>query len=221
MAGQFPIPEIHNLVGTCKIQTTVAPLNLSLIAQCLPNAAFDKQKFAAITVRLSHPTCTVLLFTSGKMVLTGSKTFMDCRLAAKHVCALLRRAFPSLMFTISKVHIQNIVGNVDVHLNKDEYMDLDQINTENDVECTYQRNMFPGLIFRPINSRVVLLVFTSGKIVLTGAKYTKDLFDEWKILWPRLLRFIKTRANVLECSHYVTSIASSSSHSNLSSISLT
>jgi len=30
--------------------------------------------------------------------------------------------------------------------------------------------MFPGLIFRIIDPKVVLLIFVSGKLVLTGAK---------------------------------------------------
>lgn len=187
----LPVPEVHNLVGTCKVNTSACPLNLRLVAKILPNAVFDKQKFAAITVRLSTPSCTVLLFTSGKMVLTGSKTYMDCLLAARHVCALLRRGFPGMRFKIGKLMIQNIVGNVDIRLASNEVLDLEGIHHTHDVECTYQRNMFPGLIFRPLNSRVVLLIFTSGKIVLTGAKCTQDLAEEWKSLWPRLMQYIK------------------------------
>jgi transcription initiation factor TFIID TATA-box-binding protein len=36
--------------------------------------------------------------------------------------------------------------------------------------CTYEPEMFPGLIFRMKEPKVVLLIFSSGKIVLTGAK---------------------------------------------------
>ena len=36
--------------------------------------------------------------------------------------------------------------------------------------CDYHPETFPGLIFRMIEPKVVLLIFTSGKIVLTGAK---------------------------------------------------
>jgi hypothetical protein len=32
--------------------------------------------------------------------------------------------------------------------------------------------LFPGLIYRMIKPKVVLLIFVSGKIVLTGAKVT-------------------------------------------------
>ena len=36
--------------------------------------------------------------------------------------------------------------------------------------------LFPGLIYRMIKPKVVLLIFVSGKIVLTGAKVRSLLF---------------------------------------------
>ncbi|KAH9993446.1 transcription factor IID, partial [Russula vinacea] len=35
---------------------------------------------------------------------------------------------------------------------------------------TYEPELFPGLIYRMIKPKVVLLIFVSGKIVLAGAK---------------------------------------------------
>lgn len=37
--------------------------------------------------------------------------------------------------------------------------------------------LFPGLIYRMIKPKVVLLIFVSGKIVLTGAKVGADFLD--------------------------------------------
>lgn len=185
-------PVIHNLVGTCVLQASELPLNLRLISDVLPNSHFDKQKFAAITLRLATPACTVLLFTSGKMVLTGSKTYLDCRLAAKHVCLMLKQAFPGMQFSLAPINIQNIVGNVDLNLSEHQFVDLQQINNEHDIVCTYQKNMFPGLILRPVKSRIVLLIFNSGKIVLTGAKCTKDLMEEWNVFENIVLKYVKS-----------------------------
>lgn len=38
------------------------------------------------------------------------------------------------------------------------------------------RQLFPGLIYRMIKPKVVLLIFVSGKIVLTGAKVIYSFF---------------------------------------------
>ena len=43
--------------------------------------------------------------------------------------------------------------------------------------CTYEPEIFPGLIFRMQDPKVVLLIFVSGKVVITGAKKREDLTD--------------------------------------------
>jgi hypothetical protein len=43
--------------------------------------------------------------------------------------------------------------------------------------CTYEPEIFPGLIFRMVDPKVVLLIFVSGKVVITGAKKREDLTD--------------------------------------------
>ena len=57
----------------------------------------------------------------------------------------------------------------------------------------YQRTMFPGLIFRPDNSPVVLLCFYSGKVVITGGKTMRDVRDGWANLWPTVKVFIRDK----------------------------
>jgi TATA-box binding protein (TBP) (component of TFIID and TFIIIB) len=41
--------------------------------------------------------------------------------------------------------------------------------------------MFPGLIYCPTDMSVVLLVFFSGKVFITGAKTMQDVYDSWKL----------------------------------------
>ena len=41
----------------------------------------------------------------------------------------------------------------------------------------YEPEQFPGLIYRMSNPKVVLLIFTSGKIVCTGAKSDKMVIE--------------------------------------------
>ena len=185
-----PTAAIHNLVGTAYIDCSIKPLNLQFISRLLPNAAtFDKQKFAAITIRLRDPPCTTLLFTSGKMVLTGCKNFLECVLASHEIVRILRTNIISARFKLLDVRIQNIVGNVSLNL-KGQEIDLDRIYKEHCIYCTYQRNMFPGLIYRPHCSPVVLLIFISGKIGITGGKSSSDVREGWKQLWPFVRKYI-------------------------------
>jgi transcription initiation factor TFIID TATA-box-binding protein len=43
----------------------------------------------------------------------------------------------------------------------------------------YEPELFPGLIYRMVQPKVVLLIFVSGKIVLTGAKVNDPLFERF------------------------------------------
>jgi hypothetical protein len=116
--------QVHNLVGTCRIGSCLGSIDLLAVSNLLPNALFKKQKFAAITIRLGEPTCTVLLFTSGKMVLTGCKSLLDCILASKIVANLWRSGFPGTVFTLDVIKILNIVGNAHVPMQANEVLDL-------------------------------------------------------------------------------------------------
>jgi TATA-box binding protein (TBP) (component of TFIID and TFIIIB) len=48
-------------------------INLERIHEDLRCSHYDRKRFAAITIRIDHPTVTALLFTSGRLVITGSK----------------------------------------------------------------------------------------------------------------------------------------------------
>ena len=186
------IAQVHNLVGTCKLTAEGFVLNLQAISQLLPNTIFEKQKFAAITMRIGSPTCTVLLFTSGKMVLTGCKSYLDCIIASLHILYLMRENYPGQIFEIEPVFIQNIVGNADINLLNGEKLDLRQFYADHNIFCTYQPNMFPGLIYRPTHLNIVLLVFFSGKIVITGAKNMRDVFNGWEQVHDMICSYKRT-----------------------------
>jgi transcription initiation factor TFIID TATA-box-binding protein len=50
----------------------------------------------------------------------------------------------------------------------------------------YEPSQFPGLIIRMADPKVVCLVFTSGKVVCTGAK-NEDMVDEAVVKLHRTL----------------------------------
>jgi hypothetical protein len=57
--GADDMAQVHNLVGTSRISSKLDKLDLRAISNMLPNSKFEKQKFAAITIRLGQPVCTV------------------------------------------------------------------------------------------------------------------------------------------------------------------
>jgi transcription initiation factor TFIID TATA-box-binding protein len=180
---------VHNVVGTARIAVTPGPLDLRLANTLLPNSSFVKKKFAAITVRLHEPTCTILLFGSGKCVLTGCRDFVSCIRAVYDVLEVLRRGMHGVHFAVETIQMQNIVGHADLEL-KGQQVDLGRFYADHNIECTFQRTMFPGLVYRSSESNVVLLVFRSGRIVLTGGRDIYCLNAAWRRMKPLLARYV-------------------------------
>lgn len=48
-------------------------------------------------------------------------------------------------------------------------IDLEKIANCHIQYCSYEPEVFPGLIYRLLEPKLVILIFVSGKIVLTGA----------------------------------------------------
>ena len=56
-------------------------------------------------------------------------------------------------------------------------------------KCHYEPEIFPGLIFRIEDPKVVLLIFTNGKIVLAGAKSRQQIYKAYHDIFPVLYQF--------------------------------
>lgn len=55
----------------------------------------------------------------------------------------------------------------------------------------YEPELFPGLIYRMVKPKIVLLIFVSGKIVLTGAKVREEIYEAFERIYPVLTEFRK------------------------------
>jgi transcription initiation factor TFIID TATA-box-binding protein len=133
-------------------------------------------------MRIRDPKTTALIFASGKMVVTGAKSEDDSRLASRKYARIVQKLGFDAKF--SEFKIQNIVGSCDVkfpiRLEGLAYSHGQFSSYEPEVRRTAEyifhhslmpsSQLFPGLIYRMIKPKVVLLIFVSGKIVLTGAK---------------------------------------------------
>ncbi len=68
------------------------------------------------------------------------------------------------------VMVQNIVASVSLHVE----IPLEKVSTE--IKNTeYDPEQFPGLVFRIRDPKVSALLFSSGKVVCTGAKEFQDI----------------------------------------------
>jgi transcription initiation factor TFIID TATA-box-binding protein len=139
-------------------------------------------------MRIREPKTTALIFTSGKMVCTGAKSEELSKDAAKKYCKAIKKV--GFGVTLNEFKIQNIVGSCDVQF----AISLEGLCHTHEKYSSYEPEIFPGLIYRMANPKIVLLIFASGKIVLTGAKQKEDITKAFTDMYP-VLRKYKRRVN--------------------------
>jgi len=137
-------------------------------------------------MRIREPRTTALIFGSGKLVVTGARSEKESRLAAKKFSAIIKKLGYSVSPTEFKV--QNMVASCDVGFK----LALESLNnSEHSDFCTYEPELFPGLIYRMAQPKTTILVFASGKVVLTGAKGKKDVQKAFNNIFPVLSSYKK------------------------------
>jgi len=168
----------HNMVSTIHVETNTDKIDLEMISSCIANSCYDKKRFAAITIRIDEPKTTALLFSSGKLVITGASSKQIAIAAIRSTIYMLKNVFSYLDISFKNHIIQNIVCNV--RIPKLKTIDIQRLHAEFGTSCTYQPSIFPGLIFRPDNSPIVLLIFKSARIVVTGAREYDDIVSGFR-----------------------------------------
>ena len=175
-------PQLQNIVSTADLCCKLDLRNIALQAK---NAEYNPKRFAAVIMRIRHPKTTALIFASGKMVCTGAKSEQDSRTAARTYAKMISKLGYNVKFT--NFTIQNIVGSCGVNFN----ISLEGLYASNGKHCSYEPELFPGLIFKMVEPKIVLLIFVSGKIVLTGAKKKEQIYEGFKIIYNLLVKYKK------------------------------
>ncbi|XP_066154255.1 TATA-box-binding protein [Euwallacea fornicatus] len=176
------IPQLQNIVSTVNLN---CKLELKKIALHARNAEYNPKRFAAVIMRIREPRTTALIFSSGKMVCTGAKSEEDSRLAARKYARIIQKlGFPAKFLDFK---IQNMVGSCDVKFP----IRLEGLVLTHSSFSSYEPELFPGLIYRMVKPRIVLLIFVSGKVVLTGAKVRQEIYEAFDNIYPILKSFKK------------------------------
>ena len=67
-------PKIFNIVGTANLNCRFDPKTIALNAR---NTEYNPKRFDAAIMKIRHPKTTALIFSSGKIVVSGAKTESD------------------------------------------------------------------------------------------------------------------------------------------------
>jgi transcription initiation factor TFIID TATA-box-binding protein len=158
--------KIQNIVATTSLEK---PIPLTKLARTQPNTEYNPETFPGLVLRIKEPKSAVLVFSSGNLVCTGTKSIAQVKQVIEEVIKQLKKI--NIKITVKpKITVQNIVasGSIDLKLNLN-FLALEMQNTE------YEPEQFPGLVYKLMEPNATFLLFSNGKLVCTGTKNKQQL----------------------------------------------
>jgi len=177
------LPVIHNVVATANLGCL---LDLKTIAMAARNAEYNPRRFSAVIMRIREPKSTALVFKSGKLVVTGTKSEADARHPARKFGRVIKKVgYNQVVFR--DFHVENLVSTFNVPFP----IHLEQLyrSLPNQTHSQYEPEVFPGLICRA--KKGTLLIFVSGKCVMIGMKTKTEIEDAYTFILPWLEKYRK------------------------------
>jgi len=160
--------KIENIVASGAIADSI---DLEIISKNIDGCELNTKRFPGAVYRIENPKIASLIFSSGKVVLTGIRDTDSLDKGLLLIIDKMKNAGITC-FDEPRVAITNIVCSYDIgnkiNLNK-VVMTLNLENIE------YEPEQFPGLVYRISDPKIVALLFSSGKIILTGGKNMEDI----------------------------------------------
>ena len=170
--------EVVNAVGSGDLGIEI---DLNQLRADIRDVEFDPNKYPGAYVRLGEVEPLITVYRTGKYIVTGSKSEEEA-----YEC---RKLFLDLLYNNGVLDspddewfsMQNYVCTGEL----DQVQNLNALAIGLGLESTeYEPEQFPGLVFRPDDHPVVILIFASGKVVVTGAKdinATEEAFQSLKM----------------------------------------
>ena len=172
--------KVVNVVGSGDLGTEI---DLNRLADDVKDIEFDPEKYPGAYLRLKGVEPLITIYRTGKYIVTGSESSEESYSCRKEFLKLLTEVGVLDTPNDEWFSMQNYVCTGEL----DQVQNLNSLAIGLGLEFTeYEPEQFPGLVFRPQNHSVVILIFGSGKVVLTGAKDTNEAEEAFQSLKEEL-----------------------------------
>ena len=170
MSKVEPIVKIENIVASAKVKHGI---ELNSVVKAFPEAEYSPERFPGLVFRLKKPRTSTLIFGSGKMIFTGARSEKEAERALRKLARVLKRG-GILIVGKPVIKIVNVVATVNLGGSVD-LLELYESERSMGGRIVYEPEQFPGLIYRMEDPRAVFLIFSSGKLVCTGARKEEEV----------------------------------------------
>lgn len=160
--------KIQNVVASVTLHCAI---DLGSIVVSFSHVEYRPEVFPGLCFRLKKPKTATLIFKTGRMVCTGAKSASQA-IEAVHKVIRELKGKGIVIRGKPEIQIQNIVASAildgKIDLEKAVYL-LGK--------TMYEPEQFPGAIYRMDEPKVVILIFSNGKLVITGAKSEEEVYQ--------------------------------------------
>ena len=160
--------KIENIVASGVIAESI---DLEEFTKNTENCELNKKRFPGAVYRISDPKVACLVFSSGKIVLTGIR---DDKALANGLAILVKSLKKAGIEPLAEPRVA--ITNMVCSYNLGKYININKLSVTLNLEnIEYEPEQFPGLVYRIRDPKIVVLIFSSGKIILTGGKNLVDI----------------------------------------------
>jgi len=161
--------KIENIVGSGAMADAI---DLEAISNTIEHCELNISKFPGAVYRMPNPKSAALIFSSGKIVLTGIHNPHDLVIGIHNIRNTLKAAGVDT-YEVPQVEVTNIVCSYSLGTRLNLVKIMMTFIDYGIVE--YEPEVFPGLVFRIPDPKIVFLLFTSGKVIITGGRTMEDI----------------------------------------------
>ena len=155
--------KVVNVVASGSIAERI---DLEMVTSTIEGCTFNSKRFPGAVFHMQDPKFVVLLFSSGKVVLTGFQSIEDVPIGLHN---LLDKMKTTGLSCIDEPQVQ--ISNLVCSYNLGNTCNLNRVvMTFHYENVEYEPEVFPGLVFRIPDPKIVILLFSSGNIIITGGK---------------------------------------------------
>jgi transcription initiation factor TFIID TATA-box-binding protein len=178
--------HVVNVVGSGSLNLE---LDLNSLAADIgePIAQYDPGKYPGMYLRFEENAPLITVYRTGKYIITGADSEEESR--------IIRDRFLNLLSDM------DVIGEPDdVWFSIQNYVCTGELGSTQNLSALaiglglenteYEPEQFPGLIYRPESRECVMLIFATGKVVITGARDLQIAEDTFKALRQQLSELV-------------------------------
>ena len=184
---EYSMVTIVNAVGSGDLGVELDLQNLGTDLS-VPSTEYDPSNYHGLYVRLVEGGPLITVYQSGKYIISGCSSLQELETTNEEFISKIAELGICDRSIDTGFTLQNVVCTEKLS----SAVDLSTLAVGLGLETVeYEPEQFPGLVYRPPGTGAVILVFTNGKVVITGASDVTVAEDAFTELRTRLQSLIE------------------------------